>query len=86
MALLETLFGIYKRLRLVITIVLSVSAFCIGLFGLAPFLTTQTFRALTAAVKGNAILSSFLDLQSMLLDDFVASTVPMFVSARRTHL
>lgn len=69
-------YGIYK---LIILLCIVICSFSLGFFVFGPFMTSEVYEWFKIQSNGNKIISELVDVQGMVADKLIASTIPLFM-------
>lgn len=76
--LIENIYAVYKKYKLIILILSILGAFLIGSCMIAPFIDSEIYRWIKIQIKANKLISLLVDPEDMFVKAFISSTVPMF--------
>ncbi len=71
---------LFLKVRKIIFYISLVSAFIVGFYPLGSFLESEVYKWIVTQYENIPILARLLDVQGMLVDKMVATTVPLFTT------
>lgn len=77
--LVDNLIRLYGSYKLIILLFIVVGSFALGLLLFGPFMTSDIYEWFKNESSGNKIISGLVDVQGMVADKLIASTIPLFM-------
>lgn len=75
---IERAVELYRRCRLLVLFAIAVTSLAAGFFVIGPFIASDAYMWFKSVHESNQIVSDLIDIQGMLLDKLISSTVPLF--------
>lgn len=77
--LVDNLIKLYGSYKLIILLSILAGSFALGLLLFGPFMTSDVYEWFKNESSGNEIISRLVDVQGMVADKLIASTIPLFM-------
>jgi|SRR5690606_15722333 len=75
---IERAVELYRRYRLLVLCTIAVTSLAAGFFVIGPFVASDAYMWFRSVHESNQIIFDLIDIQGMLLDKLISSTVPLF--------
>lgn len=69
----------YGKYKLSILLCIVIASFALGFFIFGPFMTSDVYEWFKIQSSGNKIISELVDVEGMIADKLIASTIPLFM-------
>ena len=79
MEYLKKIFVYYERYKIITLSCVVTFSFILGFFILGPFITSDVYKWYQIQSEGNEIISRLVDVQGLIADKLIASTIPLFM-------
>lgn len=77
-SLIDWIISIYSKWKLVVLGIIIIGSTSLGYFVFGPFINSDVYKWFNKQAANSSLISGLIDVQGMLADKIVASTIPLF--------